>query len=183
MSPFFISRVGLSSLTALALISASGMAVAQEGVTAYCRPGASGMTACPCGNPDGGSPCGCPNSHALQGVCLGATGSAGPNLTLVASGMSTGTTGLFFQGTARISGGAGAVFGDGLRCVGGTVVRLGTTTAGEGVSTTFRFSFDLISQLGITPGSIRTYQLWYRNAADYCTPATFNLSNALEVSW
>ena len=33
-----------------------------------------------------------------------------------------------------------------------------------------------------TPGS-RWYQVWYRNAAAFCTPATFNLSNAVRIDW
>jgi hypothetical protein len=32
-------------------------------------------------------------------------------------------------------------------------------------------------------GSVRTYQVWYRNAATYCTSSTFNLTNALELRW
>jgi hypothetical protein len=27
------------------------------------------------------------------------------------------------------------------------------------------------------------YQLWYRNAAAFCTPSTFNLTNGLDVTW
>jgi len=32
-------------------------------------------------------------------------------------------------------------------------------------------------------GDVRTYQVWYRNAAAFCTPATFNLSNGLRTTW
>jgi hypothetical protein len=32
------------------------------------------------------------------------------------------------------------------------------------------------------PGS-RYYQAWYRNAAAYCSPGTFNLTNGLDVTW
>jgi hypothetical protein len=34
----------------------------------------------------------------------------------------------------------------------------------------------------VVPGT-RTYQVWYRNAAAYCTPATFNLTNGLQLQW
>ena len=27
------------------------------------------------------------------------------------------------------------------------------------------------------------YQVWYRNAASFCTAATFNLTNGLEITW
>jgi hypothetical protein len=29
----------------------------------------------------------------------------------------------------------------------------------------------------------RHYQVWYRNAAAFCTPSTFNLSNGLTIHW
>jgi hypothetical protein len=32
-------------------------------------------------------------------------------------------------------------------------------------------------------GGLRTYQAWYRNAAVFCTAATFNLSNGLAIQW
>jgi hypothetical protein len=34
-----------------------------------------------------------------------------------------------------------------------------------------------------TAGSVRNYQVWYRNAAAFCTPSTFNLTNGLSVTW
>jgi hypothetical protein len=33
-----------------------------------------------------------------------------------------------------------------------------------------------------TPG-LRYYRVWYRNAANYCTTQTFNLTNGLAVTW
>lgn len=32
-------------------------------------------------------------------------------------------------------------------------------------------------------GNVRTYQIWYRNSATFCTPAVFNLTNGLQVTW
>jgi hypothetical protein len=29
----------------------------------------------------------------------------------------------------------------------------------------------------------RAYQLWYRDAASFCTASTFNLTNAVEIAW
>jgi hypothetical protein len=34
-----------------------------------------------------------------------------------------------------------------------------------------------------TAGSVRTYQCWYRNAASFCTPSTFNLTNGWQATW
>jgi hypothetical protein len=33
-----------------------------------------------------------------------------------------------------------------------------------------------------TPGT-RNYQVWYRNAAAFCAPSTFNLTNGLSLTW
>jgi hypothetical protein len=30
---------------------------------------------------------------------------------------------------------------------------------------------------------VRSYQAWYRNAAAFCTPSTFNLTNGYSVTW
>ncbi len=32
-------------------------------------------------------------------------------------------------------------------------------------------------------GHARLYQVWYRNSASFCTSETFNLTNAVYVSW
>jgi hypothetical protein len=34
----------------------------------------------------------------------------------------------------------------------------------------------------LAPG-VRTYQVWYRNAASFCTSSTFNLTNGLSIQW
>jgi hypothetical protein len=35
----------------------------------------------------------------------------------------------------------------------------------------------------ITSPGVRTYQVWYRNSAEFCTPSTFNLTNGVEIEW
>jgi hypothetical protein len=35
----------------------------------------------------------------------------------------------------------------------------------------------------VPAGATRTYQVWYRNAAAFCTSDTFNLTNGLVVTW
>jgi hypothetical protein len=91
---------------------------------------------------------------------------------------------LYFQGTAQSSGGLGSTFGDGLRCAAGTIVRLGTKTNAAGTSRYPETGDASISVRGLvtTPGT-RTYQVWYRNSASFCTPATFNLSNGVQIAW
>jgi hypothetical protein len=91
---------------------------------------------------------------------------------------------LYFQGTTQQNGGLGSLFGDGLRCAGGSVIRLGTKTNVGGQSQ-YPVGGDLsVSVRGnvVAPGT-RTYQCWYRNAAAFCTASTFNLSNGMSIAW
>ena len=93
----------------------------------------------------------------------------------------------FFQGTTVPNAGTGAAFGDGLRCAGGTTIRLGTRTATNGTASFgFGIAGDLpVSVKGLVPalGATRTYQVIYRNVQAFCTSALFNLSNGLTVLW
>jgi hypothetical protein len=150
----------------------------------FCFGNGSG-TACPCGN-SGSAGNGCANSLNPAGANLSAAGSASisaDTVVLSGSGMPNSSA-LYFQGTTQQNGGLGSVFGDGLRCAGGSVIRLGTKTNVGGASQ-YPVGGDLpVSVRGnvTTPGS-RTYQVWYRNAAAFCTPSTFNLSNGLLINW
>jgi len=152
--------------------------------TTFCT-GNGGPTPCPCGN-SGAPGNGCANSVNAAGARLIATGNASvanDTMALTGSGMPNNSA-LFFQGTTQQSGGAGAVFGDGLRCAAGTIVRLATKANVSGVSQYPIFPDLSISVRGqCMPGNVRTYQVWYRNAAAFCTASTFNLSNGLSVTW
>ena len=76
------------------------------------------------------------------------------------------------------------MFGDGLRCAGGIVTRLGTHQNVLGASRFPDVGDPLISVQGVVPAaSTRTYQCWYRNAASFCTSTTFNLTNGIDVFW
>lgn len=156
--------------------------------TGYCFGDGTG-TACPCGN-FGAPGRGCANSVDPQGGWLRATGVASvtaDSATLVGSGMPLLASCLYFQGSTTAS----VAFGDGLRCVGGSVVRLGTK-ANVGGSSSFPAPGDpSISARSATytppqplsAGATRYYQGWYRNSSGYCTPATFNLTNGVTLVW
>jgi hypothetical protein len=90
---------------------------------------------------------------------------------------------LFFQGSAN--SGNGIVLGDGLRCVGGTLKRLGVKTASAGTAVYPQAGDPAISTRGQIPlaGAVRYYQVWYRNPANYCTPAAYNLTNGVSAAW
>jgi hypothetical protein len=148
--------------------------------------GHSTMTPCPCGNaPNALEAAGCANSLGT-GARLSIAGYASvlfDDLVLAGSGMPNSSA-LYFQGTFHAS--AGAAFGDGRRVATGTVIRLGTQTNVGGASQ-YPAAGDLpISVRGAIPpfgGVTRNYQVWYRNAAAFCTASTFNLSNGYQVAW
>ncbi len=154
-------------------------------VQGFCFGDGSG-TACPCGN-SGAAGNGCANSLNPNGANLAATGTpsiAADTLALVGTGMGNSSA-LYFQGTTQVGGGAGGVFGDGLRCAGGSVIRLGTETNSGGASQYPTGANPSVSvRGGITAaGTVRYYQCWYRNAAVFCTSSTYNLTNGLTVTW
>lgn len=153
-------------------------------VVAYCFGNGSG-TACPCGN-NGAAGQGCASSLGL-GATLASSGHAivgADSLVLTGSGMPNSSA-LYFQGTTPAGGTLGVTFGDGLRCAAGTIIRLGTKTNTGGTSSYPTGANIAISVKGLIPagGATRNYQVWYRNAAAFCTASTFNLSNGLNATW
>jgi hypothetical protein len=76
------------------------------------------------------------------------------------------------------------VFGDGLRCAAGSVIRLGTKVNILGASQYPTGGDQSVSVRGAcAAGDVRTYQIWYRNAASFCTASTFNLTNGWQQVW
>lgn len=154
--------------------------------TLYC-PGDGTGTACPCANHSTvGADAGCLNSLGT-GATLRTRGIASigcDTLFLDGAGM-TNSTAIYLQGSTRDpSGGLGTPTFDGLICVGTTVVRLGNTTNVAGASTYPAGTQVPISIRGAnTPATTRDYQIFYRNAANFCTPGTANYSNGAELVW
>jgi len=104
---------------------------------------------------------------------------------LLGSDMPNGTC-LYVQATQQDNGGMGSVLGDGLRCVNGSIVRLGTKLNALGASQ-YPLAGELpISVRGQVPaaGGTRYYQIWYRNPDPlFCTGAMYNLSNGYALTW
>jgi hypothetical protein len=170
---------GTTGVTGSFMISESGTQCGPTGVP-YCFGDGSG-TACPCGN-NGAAGNGCASSVNPNGANLSTSGNsnlANDTLVLLGSGMPNSSC-LYFQGTTQIS----AAFGDGLRCAGGSVIRLATKTNVGGASQYPSAGNPPVSVKGAVsaPGT-RTYQTWYRNAAVFCTPSTFNLTNGVLITW
>jgi len=155
------------------------------GTTAFCFGDGTG-TPCPCAN-SGATGNGCANSINAAGGNLTSTGTpsiAADTLTLLGSGMPNSSC-LYFQGTSQQGGGLEVPFGDGLRCAGGSILRLGTKANVAGASQYPDVGDQPISVRGNNAaGDVRMYQVWYRNSdPNFCTPDTFNLTNGLQVTW
>lgn len=145
---------------------------------------------CPCGN-DGAPGRGCANTINGSGALLSGSGVLGNDaLLLNATGTLATSSCVFLQGTLAV---APVAFGDGLRCTGGTLKRIAVKSAVSG-----GVSYPVGSELGIrarsaqlgdniTAGSVRRYQVYYRDPTTNFCPApvgnTWNVTNGVEVSW
>lgn len=158
-----------------------------------CDPGASGVIACPCGNPPSGAGRGCDNLSATGGASIAATGVAylsSDSLVFTTSDENPSATSLLVQGAFHISGGIS--FGRGVRCVGGTLRRLYSKTALNG-SIRAPGAADLSisersTQLGdpLQAGETRYYLVYYRDplVAGGCgANDTFNATQSASIEW
>jgi hypothetical protein len=173
--------------------SVNGFQLVAEGssIVAFCAgDGTPGGVACPCNNL-GALGRGCENSAATGGALLTASGTLNPDtLQMQSSGELPSVTSILLQGNALLGG--PATFGDGTRCVGGSLKRLFVLGASGGVATFPPPGGPSISArsaaLGdpITTGTDRHYQVYYRDPSPgFCmpSPSNFNISSALTVHW
>ncbi|MBK7642891.1 MAG: hypothetical protein IPJ19_07545 [Planctomycetes bacterium] len=157
----------------------------------FCFGDGTGSVACPCSN-FGTTGRGCANSQNAAGALLVASGTTTPDtLALSSSGELPTAFSILLQGDQDLA--TPAVFGDGVRCVGGSLKRLYLSPASGG-SVSFPPSGGLSisarsAQLGdpIATGSTRSYQVYYRDpSATFCAAPpgnTWNVGNALRVAW
>jgi hypothetical protein len=152
--------------------------VMSDEVTSYCT-GDQTFSGCPCLN-IGFIGQGCRNSTGVGALLftVGSTSAGADELFFRSEGLPPAQPALLFAGTNVVNGGMGLPFGDGLRCVGGQVQRIGVMHADAGG--TAGWGPGLIGALGWVPGDQRFVQDWYRDPAGPCATG-FNLSNALEV--
>jgi hypothetical protein len=145
-------------------------------------------TMCPCGN-SGTAGHGCANSSNAGGAQLSASGTTSPDTIVeTVTGERTTALSIFVQGTT--SANAGIVFGDGVRCVSGSLKRLYSKSASGGVASAPGAGDPSISArsaaLGdpIPSGGTRYYQVYYRDPdPNFCPSATFNISNGWIITW
>jgi Tol biopolymer transport system component len=158
-----------------------------------CEPGVAGVAACPCGNAPSGPGRGCDNSAASGGAVLSASGSAylsSDTLLLRASGETATATSILLQGTGELA--SGAVFGQGVRCVGGALLRLYVDGAHAGSVIVPDPGDPSVSErsaeLGdpLAAGATRYYLMYYRDPVVLggCPLAsTFNATQTGRVTW
>ncbi|MCB9915268.1 MAG: hypothetical protein H6828_08975 [Planctomycetes bacterium] len=174
-------QVQLATVAQRATVNGVSLVRVPPGFALYCYADGGGV-ACPCGN--SGSPGrGCANSTGA-GARLSGLGSASvsslTNLLLQGSGFTPQQPALLFAGANAVNGGAGAPFGDGLRCVGGGVTRLGTYFC-DPDGEVFWYATGYRAAEG--PGVTRRFQAWYRDPQGSPCGSAFNLSNGVEVTF
>ncbi len=119
-------------------------------------------TACPCGNA-GGAGRGCANSTGL-GARLRAKGTdslTANDLVLRGENMPSGQVGVLLAGVNALNGGSGIHFGDGLRCVGGSLQRLGVRNVDAQGTASWGPGLGTLG--GWVSGETRHFQLWFRD--------------------
>jgi len=142
---------------------------------------------CPCAN-NGAPDQGCENSAGTRGARMVASGTTTPDtVMLTTTGEVDSALSIVVQGTTSI---APVPYGDGLRCVGGTLKRLYVTTSSGGQITVPQPGDLAVSArsaaLGdaIPSGASRYYLTYYQDPEPtFCGSAGFNASNAVSIVW
>lgn len=147
--------------------------------TTYCY-GDGSATTCPCFN-FGGTGEGCANSTGAGAalVGLGSLSFGADDLACRVTGLIPNQPVLLFAALNAVAGGNGVVFGDGLRCAGGNVRRLGVRIPGPTGQADWGPGLNAAG--GWTVGDTRRFQAWYRNPSGSPCGNGFNLSNGLEI--
>jgi len=168
---------------------------ARTAFTRWCTPGTGAVIACPCSNPPVGPERGCDNSGATGGASLCASGNtdlSADGLVFTVYGEQPNALSILVQGNTPAS--SGIVYGQGVRCLAGTIRRLYTGFAqggtivlpnlpagGTPVSVRSARTGDVI-----LPGQSRWYFVFYRDPVVLggCPAvATFNATDTGEISW
>jgi hypothetical protein len=146
-------------------------------------------------NSPAGADRGCDNSSASGGATLSASGGtylSSDSLEFHVTGETPNALSMLLQGTAAIP--AGIVYGQGVRCVGGSITRLHTKRANGGNLTVpdFTVGEPTVSSLSeakgnpISAGQSRYYLVFYRDPVVLggCpASSTFNATQTGRVSW
>jgi hypothetical protein len=159
-----------------------------------CQAGDGVVIACPCSNPPATSPAGCENSAGTGGARLESVGLADPDydsVVFTTTGEPASALSILFQGSAFVPG--GAIYGQGVRCVSGSLKRLYVKNASGGSITVpgpgdrgvaDRSCYDLHDCM--QNGTKRYYAVYYRDPTVLggCpSHSTFNITQTQEITW
>ena len=146
---------------------------------AFCT--AASIVGCPCNN--GGAPnAGCANSTGL-GAILEGEGSSGvgnDDLELHALQLPPNAAAVAFYGMQQVGNGNGQRFYDGLRCVSGSVRRLGL--AQVDALGNAHWGPGLVQDHGFVVATTYNFQVWYRDPSGPCATNS-NFSNGLSITF
>jgi hypothetical protein len=169
---------------------------AATGFTSTCDPGTAGVIACPCLNASSDLGRGCNNSSGSGGAILSASGVAYlsiDSLVLTTSGETSTALSIVMQGDSVISN--GVVYGQGVRCLGGPLIRrlfVQQAVAGSIFAPNFSAGDPTVSARSaakgdvIQPGQSRYYLVYYRDpiVLGGCpASSTFNSTQTGRVDW
>jgi hypothetical protein len=175
-----VYRGTLSAADVAFLFQNPGAGVAPAGGTSFCF-GDGSATVCPCGNLSVAGE-GCGNSSGAGGrlSASGTTSLLAADLELQGAQLVPGRLAILFGGQQLLNGAGGSLFGDGLRCVGDPLRRLGIRQAdalggarwaGPGVA----------ARGGWAPAETHRLQIWYQDPLGSPCGQGFNTSQALEI--
>lgn len=159
-----------------------------------------GVRICPDAGLISGCPCTAPSQpswHQAPPVAGGCRNSTHQSAVLISSGLpSVGADSLRIAArnmppnaacilVQHETATASVVFGDGIRCVGGPLRRLGALVASGGAASWPPPGADPISVRGAVPGvgGARYYHAYYRDVLPYCTPSAFNVTDVQRITW
>jgi Tol biopolymer transport system component len=167
-----------------------------SGFSILCEPGVGGVLACPCSNPPSGPGRGCDNSSATGGAILAASGVAYLSmdaLVFTTSGENPAALSIVMQGNGTVPN--GALYGQGIRCVGGTILRrlfVKTASAGSITAPEFGAGDPTVSARSAAKGDVihagesRWYLVYYRDPivlGGCAATKTFNATQTGQVTW
>jgi len=166
-----------------------------SGFATLCDPGTYNVIACPCGNQPSSLGRGCDNSSFTGGAVLAAGGIAYlsiDSLVFTTSDEKPNATSILLQGTTSLP--TGVAFGQGVRCVGGSMKRLYVKAAVNGSITAPDFAAGdatvsmRSASLGdpIQSGESRFFLVYYRDpiVSSSCpATSTYNATQTGQISW
>lgn len=187
---YFASRLALEqdvlvcTTPAVSLAGAAYVYVHSSGSSSNSCAGDGSAVTCPCGNnSETGADQGCLNSTGLGSPILagGSPRVSSDAFRVHSCHLRPGQPALLFVGQNLINGGNGIPFGDGLRCAGGSVVRLGVKTPNAAGIASWGPGLGVPG--GWAAGDVRYFQVWYRDPSGSPCGAGFNTSSALQVQF